>query len=98
MELSTLLLLIGVLACPIAMGVMMWMMNRNMEEQPGQTMSGHTSEADRLEALRTQRQFLEEEIAELEKVVALEARKKNIIRAGETPSDNQLQPVEGIGN
>ena len=30
MELTTLLPYIGVLLCPIAMGLMMWMMNRNI--------------------------------------------------------------------
>ena len=30
MELSTILIVAAVLACPIAMGLMMWMMNKNM--------------------------------------------------------------------
>lgn len=30
MELSTLLLILAILACPICMGIMMWMMKKNM--------------------------------------------------------------------
>lgn len=30
MELSTLLLILAILACPICMDTMMWMMNKNM--------------------------------------------------------------------
>ena len=78
MELSTLLLILAVLICPISMGIMMWMMNRNMSGQQDHSMPGHTShasEADRLKALHEQRQQLEQEIAETEKIVALEAKK-----------------------
>jgi hypothetical protein len=85
MELSTLLLILAVLICPISMGIMMWMMNRNMSGQQDHSMPGHTShasEADRLKALREQRQQLEQEIAETEKIVALEAKKQALIQGG----------------
>jgi len=85
MELSTVLLILAVLICPISMGIMMWMMNRNMSGQQDHSMPGHTShasEADRLKALHEQRQQLEQEIAETEKVAALEARKQALDKGG----------------
>jgi len=33
MELNTLVLILAVLICPICMGVMMWMMNKNMNDR-----------------------------------------------------------------
>lgn len=92
MELTTLLPILVALACPIGMGLMMWMMGRNMG---GQTMSAAPSEADRLHALHAQRQQLEQEIAEVEKIVALEAEKEALLRAHSVPESVQLQPVEG---
>ena len=80
MELSTLLPILAILACPIAMGLMMWVMNRNMSDH---SMSGHTShgsDADRLKTLREQRQRLEQEIAEVEKISALETKKQALIQ------------------
>jgi len=85
MELSTILVIAAALACPIAMGLMMWMMNRNMGGQQDHSMPGHTahtSEADRLKTLREQRQQLEQEIAETEKIVALEAKKQALVQGG----------------
>lgn len=98
MDPSTLLILVAVLACPIGMGVMMYMMNRNAGGQQGHSMPGHTSEADRLKALRDQRRLLELEITEAEKITALEAQKEALARARGTSSDStdggKLQPVE----
>ena len=94
MELSTILVIVAALACPIAMGVMMWMMNKNMSGQQDHSTMGHTahtSEADRLNALRQQRQQLEEEIAEAEKIAALEAKKQGLLQA--TP-DQKAQHIK----
>ena len=89
MELSTILIVVAALACPIAMGLMMWMMNKNMGGDSHQSMSG--TDADRLNALRNQRQILDQEIAEVQKIIELEEQKKVLTRAAamESPSDSQ---------
>jgi hypothetical protein len=33
MELNTLLVLLAILVCPISMGIMMWRMNKNMDDR-----------------------------------------------------------------
>ena len=90
---QTLIFVVAMLACPVGMGLMMWMMNKNMGGQKqGHAMPGHTSEAERLEALRDQRRQLEQEIAEVERIAILEY-KKNSLAQGTAP-DSQLVPVE----
>ena len=84
---NTLLIVVATLACPIGMGVMMWMMSRNMGGQQGKPATGSTdslSEADRLQVLRQQRKQLELEIAEVEKIAALQAQKEALVGAQET--------------
>lgn len=94
MDPTTLLILVAALVCPIGMGVMMWMMNRQMGGHEGHAMPGHpASEADRLLALQAQRRMLEQEIAEAEKIVALEAQKQALMPA--TPA-GKAKPDPGI--
>lgn len=79
MNANSIFLLVMGLACPIGMGLMMWLMNKNMSEQ-----SGHLSldkqeqinPARRLGALQQQRRMLEAEIAELTDIVALEVQQE----------------------
>jgi hypothetical protein len=95
MELSTLLFVVAMLACPIGMGVMMWMMNRNMSaQQQGHTMPGQASASDRLKALQDQRRLLEQEIAEVEKIAVLEAKKEALTHADSSAEVGQPQMVE----
>ena len=94
MDPSTLLLLVGVLACPIGMGLMMWLMNKNMSDQhamPGQQTSANA--AERLAALRAQRLALEAEIAEAAKIAELEA-KREALRASAKSGDGAGQVSE----
>lgn len=95
MELTTLLPVLVALACPIAMGLMMWMMGRNMG---GQTMTSEQSEAERLQALHTQRRQLEQEIAETEKIVALEAQKATRNGTHTVTGTERPQPIAEAQN
>lgn len=93
MEFTALLPILIALACPIAMGLMMWMMGKNMGGHPIPTQQ---SEADRLQALHAQRRQLEQEIAESEKIVALAAQKETLIRKHAVTPEGQPQPVVGM--
>ncbi|MBZ0294516.1 MAG: hypothetical protein K8L99_18270 [Anaerolineae bacterium] len=78
MDINTLFLLVMGLACPIGMGLMMWLMNKNMSHQPEQSSSDkqkRISAADRLVALHEERRALESEIAELSHEVELDGQR-----------------------
>ncbi len=82
MDLNAVFLLIMGFACPIGMGVMMWLMNKNMSHQPEHLSSDKQKgigAADHLSALHKQRQILEAEIAELNQLVELEARHEALL-------------------
>lgn len=82
MEPSTILLVIMGLACPIGMGLMMWLMNKNMS-QPSQHGSPDKEKGigavSRLAELREQRQSLETEIAELSQIAELEEQREGLL-------------------
>jgi cell division protein FtsL len=64
------------------MGLMMWLMNKNMSHQPRQLSSDkqkRISAADRLTALHEQRQILEAEIAETSRIAELEEQHQALL-------------------
>lgn len=69
MDLNTLFLLLVGLACPVAMGLLMWMMNKNMNQSTDNLRKNEELPSDLeddLMQLRLQRRLLDDEIAELE--------------------------------
>jgi Mn2+/Fe2+ NRAMP family transporter len=58
----------AVLVCPLAMGLMMWLMSKGMRSE--QATGGAHSAAERLDALQIQRRQLDLEIAEAENSAA----------------------------
>lgn len=81
MELSTLLFFAGSLACPIIMGTMMWLMVKNMGSQTrsGDSTARSANPKERLAMLRAQQQALEAEIAEVTRLVELEAQREVLL-------------------
>jgi len=80
----TILIAIAALACPVSMGVMMYMMNRKGGQMGD--MTGNTANPpDRLAALQAQREGMNKEIAELEKIKALEARRQALEQSKAEP-------------
>jgi hypothetical protein len=88
MELSYFLFLVGSLACPIIMCTTMWLMSRNMGRQSNQATPGDPTPAnlaERVAWLRAQQQALEAEIAEVTRLMELEAQREGLLIA--PPSD-----------
>lgn len=89
MELSTAIVIAAFVACPIAMGAAMWLMNRKMNE-PGRGRAG-TSSSDRLAQLRSQREDLEAEIAEVTRLLNLEAKRAALNEESGLEAEPRLQ-------
>ena len=94
MQFTALLPLLAILVCPIVMGIMMWNMNKNMDAHQGHSMPGKISDEERLQALREQRHQLEQEINEVEKIAALNAKKESVRLASSVAKETQPQPLK----
>ncbi len=80
MDTTTLLFLASTLACPIAIGGLMWLMMKQMQqdpEQPARTEQPPVSAAERLAVLQAQQVALETEIASARKLAARETQTDN---------------------
>ena len=98
MDANTIFLLVMGLACPIGMGLMMWLMNKNMNHQPEGLSSDkqkHYGAADHLAALQEQRQQLEVEIAELSQIAELEAQREGLLASSSSAPEDT--PISAAG-
>ena len=90
MELTRYIPFLAMLACPIGMGVMMWLMMRHPGD-PSKT--DPRSGTEHLAALQEQQRRLAQEIAVEEQIVALEAEQAALGRP--ILRERQLQPMVG---
>ena len=105
MEPSNLFLVVAALACPIGMGVMIWLMNKQTSGQAGHSMPGNQTPADsaeRLVALRNERNQLEAEIAEVARLAELEARREALLAraksSGRGPDEAGISTTPGAAH
>lgn len=82
----TILIAIAALACPVSMGVMIYMMNRKGGDMGNMNMTTNNAPDQRLAALQSQRETLNKEIAELEKIKALEERRQALEQPKSEPA------------
>lgn len=101
MDINNLFLIVAVLACPIIMGLMMWMMMRDTSHQgkeamPTQPLS--TNATDQLTALQQKRQALEVEITEVTRIVELETKRDQLMSVQSSASDRHHSDTAVQGN
>lgn len=92
------LVLLMVLVCPIGMGLMMWLMNKNMSHPSNQVSPDKEkgiSAASQLAQLRKQRQSLETEIAELTQIAELEAQREELLASSSSAPEDT--PISAAG-
>lgn len=82
MDVNTILLVLAAVACPVAMGIMMWWMMRDSSRQ-GQALTSEqpspVNAAERLVAFQQQRLALEAEIAAVTCIAELEAEREQLM-------------------
>lgn len=92
MEPGQILVVVAALACPVGMGLMVWWMSKNMGGEHGHSMPANpssTHSAERLAALRAQRQQLEAEIAEVSRLAELEAKREALLASAKSSGPAQ---------
>lgn len=103
MQPGQILLVVAALACPIGMGVMVWWMSKNMGGDPAHSAPGDSkpvNSAERLAALRTQRQQLEAEISEVSRLAELEARRDALLASARSskPAQDETDAPAAAGH
>lgn len=93
-----LLLPLAMLACPIVMGLTMWWMMKGMNKEQGHPAPTHQTPAEKLAALRAQRQTLEAEIAETARIAELEVKRAELRKQLTSPQEASGAPITHSGD
>jgi cell division protein FtsB len=81
----TILIAVAALACPVSMGLLMWIIIRNQGQTQGNMTANTAKPEERLAALQAQREAMNKEIAELEKIKVLEAQRQALEQSKAEP-------------
>lgn len=96
MELASILRIVAVLACPVGMGLLMWWMMKGMSGAQNNSTTAQLAPADRVAALRAQRQALEAEIAETARLVELATKRDGQSQApAQKDAEVAIPPLAG---